>query len=289
MSNAKEIRTQIKSIQNTQKITKAMELVAASKMRKAQMRMEETRPYAEKIRAIASDLARANTEISHPFLDTARGKERVGYIFISTDRGLCGGLNTNLFRAGLNHMREHDIAGKDNIEVATYGQKGLKYLSGVGANVVASKTQFGDAPVLEDLLGPLDIMIKKYLDGELDRVFLVSNSFVNTMSQTPQVDLLLPISEDFGSAEQTHQWDFVYEPSAEALIEDIITRYIEAILRKAVAENIACEMAARMVAMKSATDNAGTLIKDLKLVYNKARQAAITQEISEIVGGAAAV
>ncbi len=287
MSNAKEIRTQIKSIQNTKKITKAMEMVAASKMRKAQSYMEESRPYAKKIKQVAADIAKANTEVSHPFL-VKNTKKNVGYIVVTTDRGLCGGLNINLFKKLVASTKAHHEEGCD-ISIAVYGTKGYKFLSGLGFNIVANKEHLGDQPGLNELLGPIKVMIDSYRAGKLDRVYLVSNIFENTMTQTPEISQLLPVPNFLETDTPDYGWDYIYEPSAEELLESVLIRYIEALIKCAVSENIACEMAARMIAMKNATDNAGTLIDEKQLQYNKARQAAITQELSEIVAGAAAV
>ncbi len=287
MSNAKEIRTQIKSIQNTKKITKAMEMVAASKMRKAQSHMEESRPYAKKIKQVAADIAKANTEVSHPFL-VKNAKKNVGYIVVTTDRGLCGGLNINLFKKLVASTKAHHEEGCD-ISIAVYGTKGYKFLSGLGFNIIANKEHLGDHPGLNELLGPIKVMIDSYREGKLDRIYLVSNNFENTMTQTPEISQLLPVPNFLETDTPDYGWDYIYEPSAEDLLENVLIRYIEALIKCAVSENIACEMAARMIAMKNATDNAGTLIDEKQLQYNKARQSAITQELSEIVAGAAAV
>ncbi len=287
MSNAKEIRTQIKSIQNTKKITKAMEMVAASKMRKAQTHMEESRPYAHKIKMVAADIARANTEIDHPFL-SADKHEKIGYIVVSSDRGLCGGLNINVFKALIQDMQAQEKQGRE-VVVATYGGKATKFLSAIGCKLIASKTNYGDKPSLVDLIGPIRIMIEAYNKGDIDHLYLVSNEFVNTMTQQPTISQLLPVPEKLSEIERQHSWDYLYEPEAGELLNEILLRYIEAQIKSAVSENIACEMAARMIAMKSATDNAGNLIDEKQLQYNKARQASITQELSEIVAGAAAV
>lgn len=287
MSNAKEIRTQIKSIQNTKKITKAMEMVAASKMRKAQIFMDESRPYADKIKQVAADLAKANTEVTHPFL-VKNEKRKVGYIVVTTDRGLCGGLNINLFKKLIASTKAHHDEGCD-ISIAVYGTKGYKFLSGLGFNIVANKEHMGDKPSLNELLGPVNVMIDAYRNSDLDRVYLVSNIFENTMTQTPEISQLLPVPNFLETDTPEYHWDYIYEPSAENLLEKVLVRYTEALIKRAVSENIACEMAARMIAMKNATDNAGTLIDEKQLQYNKARQAAITQELSEIVAGAAAV
>ncbi len=274
MSNAKEIRTQIKSIQNTRKITKAMEMVAASKMRKAQIYMEESRPYARKIKQVAADIAKANTEVSHPFL-IKHEKKNVGYIVVTTDRGLCGGLNINLFKALIASTKAHDEEGC-NISVAVYGTKGYKFLSGLGFDIVANKEHISDQPGLNELLGPIKVMVDNYRAGKLDRIYLVSNNFENMMIQTPAISQLLPVPNFLETDTPSYEWDYLYEPSAEDLLEKVLIRYIEALIKCAVSENIACEMAARMFAMKNATDNAGTLIDEKQLQYNKARQSAIT-------------
>ncbi|MGY0398355.1 MAG: F0F1 ATP synthase subunit gamma [Ostreibacterium sp.] len=287
MSNAKEIRSQIKSIQNTKKITKAMEMVAASKMRKAQSFMEKSRPYADRIKQVAVDLAKASTEVSHPFL-VKREKKKVGYIVVTTDRGLCGGLNIHLFKKLITSTKAHHAEGCD-IAIAVYGTKGYKFLSGLGFNIIANKEHIGDQPGLNKLLGPVKVMIDAYRHGELDRIYLVSNQFENTMTQIPEVSQLLPVPNFLETDTPAYTWDYLYEPSAESLLEKVLIRYIEALIKRAVSENIACEMAARMISMKNATDNAETLIDEKQLQYNKARQSAITQELSEIVAGAAAV
>jgi F-type H+-transporting ATPase subunit gamma len=286
MASGKEIRTQIKSVQNTQKITSAMEMVAASKMRKAQERMTASRPYSKKMRQVIAHLAYAHTEYKHPYL-LDRDVKRVGYIVISSDRGLCGGLNNNLFKATLLHMKEWNEKSVE-VEFCTIGSKALGFFKRLG-NLRAQATQLGDAPSLTDLIGTVKSMLDAYNNGEIDRLFVVSNEFVNTMTQTPRVDQLLPIEHIEQEEDLKHHWDYIYEPDAKAVLDGLMTRYIESLVYQGVVENIACEMASRMVAMKSATDNASDLIDDLQLVYNKARQAAITQEISEIVSGAAAV
>ncbi len=287
MASGKEIRTKIKSIQNTQKITKAMEMVAASKMRKAQDRMKANRPYSLKLREVVGHVASANVEYKHPYLQDRPEPKRVGYIVVSTDRGLCGGLNTNTFKAAVASMKQwndQDVA----IDICTIGKKAQAFFKRIGGNVVGSTIDIGDAPELATLLGSIRIMLDKYEAGEIDRLFVVENEFVNTMTQTPNVTQLIPAvasienNTDFG-------WDYIYEPDAQDVLDHVMERYMESQVYQAVVENIACEMAARMIAMKSASDNAGELIDELQLVYNKARQAAITQEISEIVGGAAAV
>jgi len=288
MAVGKEIRTKIKSIQSTQKITKAMEMVAASKLRKTQDRMRAARPYADKIRNVISHVARASTEYRHPFLQE-REVKRVGYIVISTDRGLCGGLNTNMFRLMTGEMRR---CREENIEadICAIGSKALGFFRRLGGNVVAEVTHMGDTPSFDQLIGPVTVMINAFKEGRIDHLYLVYSELINTMTQKPTLQQLLPAkAEPDESLDDDKHWDYIYEPDAEELLETLLTRYIESRVYRGVVENVACEMAARMIAMKSATDNAGNLISELQLVYNKARQAAITQEISEIVGGAAAV
>lgn len=286
MSGAKEIRTKIKSIQNTQKITKAMEMVAASKMRRAQDRMAASRPYATKMRNVISHLVNANVEYKHPYL-VEREVKRVGYIIISSDRGLCGGLNINLFKQAIGSMKEW--ADKDvEIDVCTIGRKAAGFFRRVNCNLVAETSGLGDKPHLEDLIGVVKVMLDAFDEGRIDRLFLVQNEFVNTMTQRPEAMQLLP-AEPADDQQLKHHWDYIYEPDAKDVLDGLLVRYIESQVYQGVVENVACEMSARMVAMKSATDNAGELINDLQRVYNKARQAAITQEISEIVAGAAAV
>ena len=287
MAGAKEIRTKIKSIQNTQKITKAMEMVAASKMRKAQDRMNAARPYAQKIRNVVAHLAHASTEYHHPFL-LEREPNRIGYLIVSSDRGLCGGLNVNMYRAALNDMDRWQNAG-GQLSFSIIGAKALAFFKRFGANIVSETSHIGDAPSLMDLIGAVKVMLDAYEQVELDRLFFVHNEFVNTMTQKPVVDQLLPLVPDEEESLKKHHWDYLYEPDAKASLDVLLTRYIESLVYQGVVENIACEQSARMVAMKSASDNAGNLIDELQLIYNKARQAAITQEISEIVGGAAAV
>ena len=287
MAGAKEIRTKIKSIQNTQKITKAMEMVAASKMRKAQERMNAARPYAQKIRNVVAHLAHASTEYHHPFL-LEREAKRVGYVIVSSDRGLCGGLNVNMYRAALNDIDHWRNSGAQ-ISFSIIGAKALAFFKRFGANIVSETSHIGDAPALMDLIGAIKVMLDAYEQGELDRLYFVHNEFVNTMTQKPVVDQLLPLVPDEEENLKKHHWDYLYEPDAKASLDVLLTRYIESLVYQGVVENIACEQSARMVAMKSASDNAGNLIDELQLIYNKARQAAITQEISEIVGGAAAV
>jgi len=286
MANAKEIRSQIKSIRNTAKITKAMEMVAAAKMRKAQDRMAASRPYAEKIRTVIGHLMQARPDYRHPFMQEREAK-RVGYIIVSTDRGLCGGLNANLFRHTLREMRAWQEKGVE-VEVCLIGRKAAQFFRRLNVDVVASLQDLGDVPRVQDLIGAIQVMLNSYSDGNLDRLFLVHNVFVNTMSQKPSVVTLLPAQTEDSDQLQKH-WDYIYEPSSMELVEGVLARYIESQVYRGAVENVACEMAARMVAMKSATDNAGKLIDGLQLAYNKARQAAITQELAEIVGGAAAV
>jgi F-type H+-transporting ATPase subunit gamma len=286
MSGAKEIRTKIRSVQNTQKITKAMEMVAASKMRKAQDRMQAARPYAEKMRTVIGHLAMAHPEYKHPFMLT-RDVNRVGFIVISTDRGLCGGLNVNLFRRALAELREWDTKGAE-IDVCVVGNKASAFFRRIGANIVSSVTHLGDLPRLDDLIGTVKVMLDAYTEGRIDRLFLIDNEFVNTMTQRAVVNQLLPIPPSEEEALR-HHWDYIYEPDSKDVLDHLLMRYIESQVYQGAVENVACEMAARMVAMKAASDNAGSLIEELQLMYNKARQAAITQELSEIVGGAAAV
>jgi len=286
MAGAKEIRTKIRSIQNTQKITKAMEMVAASKMRKAQERMRATRPYAEKMRNVVSNLANAHPEYRHSYLEE-RAAKRVGYIVVSTDRGLCGGLNINLFKAMVASMRQWRDQGAE-VDFCVIGSKALAFFKRLGGNVVAQTTHLGDAPALTDLIGTVKVMLDAYSEGRIDRLFLVHNEFVNTMSQNTNVDQLLPV-EPSDLSELKHHWDYIYEPDAKEVLDALMVRYIESLVYRGLMENLACEQSARMVAMKAASDNAGTLIDELQLAYNKARQAAITQELSEIVSGAAAV
>ncbi len=287
MAGAKEIRTQIKSISGTKKITKAMEMVAASKMRRAQERMHQARPYAQKMRNVVSHAASANSEYRHPYLSKRDSVKNIGLIVVSSDRGLCGGLNSNLFRKAVADMSEWNDKGV-GINVCVIGKKAAGFFKRYGANVVSEVTDLGDAPQLEELVGATKIMMDQFANGEIDRLFVVYNNFVNTMTQAPTVEQLIPViaSEE---KETQHHWDYIYEPDAKEIIDALMTRYIESLVYQSVADNSACEQAARMVAMKAATDNAGKLIDELQLVYNKARQAAITQELSEIVGGAAAV
>lgn len=287
MAAAKEIRTKIASVKNTQKITKAMEMVAASKMRKAQNRMQAARPYAGKMRNVIAHLAHANTEYKHPFIIPRTEVKCVGLIIISTDRGLCGGLNSNMFRALLKRMADWD---KQDIglELCVIGTKAVGFFGRLGMNITGQASHLGDEPGVEDLIGTVKIMLDKYIEGGIDELYLASNEFVNSMTQRPTVEELLPLQPS-DEQELKHHWDYIYEPDAKEVIDQLLTRYIESLVYQGVVENIACEQAARMVAMKSASDNAATLIDELQLIYNKARQAAITQELSEIVGGAAAV
>ncbi|MDN6855363.1 F0F1 ATP synthase subunit gamma [Pseudomonas sp. CAN2814] len=286
MAGAKEIRSKIASIKSTQKITNAMEKVAVSKMRKAQMRMAAGRPYAERIRQVIGHLANANPEYRHPFM-VEREVKRVGYIVVSSDRGLAGGLNINLFKALVKDMSGQRDRNAE-IDLCVIGSKGASFFKSYGGNVVAAISHLGEEPSINDLIGSVKVMLDAYLDGRIDRLYVVSNKFVNTMTQKPTVEQLIPlVAED--NAELKHHWDYLYEPDAKALLDGLLVRYVESQVYQAVVENNACEQAARMIAMKNATDNAGDLISGLQLIYNKARQAAITQEISEIVGGAAAV
>ena len=296
MPSGKEIRTKIKSVQNTKKITKAMEMVAASKMRKAQDRMRAARPYSEKIRQLAANLSHANNaDYHHPFLvksgAAAQGEAKpkaVGVILVTTDKGLCGGLNTNILRQVLNSMGQWEEEGVTDIRATCIGNKGLGFMQRLGAKVVSHVVQLGDTPHLEKLIGPIKVMVDAFEKGELDVVYLAYTRFINTMKQEPVVEQLLPLTGERLGTPEGH-WDYLYEPDAHVVIDDMLVRYVEALIYQAVAENMASEQSARMVAMKSATDNAGNVIKELQLVYNKARQASITKEISEIVGGAAAI
>ncbi|MHC8441883.1 MAG: F0F1 ATP synthase subunit gamma [Candidatus Eutrophobiaceae bacterium] len=290
MAGEKEIRGKIASVKNTQKITKAMEMVAASKMRKAKERMHAARPYAKKIRSVIAHVGEAHCEYQHPFLSMrARNKEggNIGLILVSTDRGLCGGLNSNLFRAALRQMQEWEKAG-GSVKMGIIGYKAAGFFGRLGANILGQVSHLGDEPSLEKLLGVAKIMIDAYLKEEIDALYIASNDFVNSMTQNAQFEQLIPI-EPLKQEGYQHHWDFIYEPDAKEVIDVLIERYVESLIYQRVVENISCEQAARMVAMKSASDNAGTLIEELQLIYNKARQAAITQELSEIVSGAAAV
>ena len=296
MAGAKEVRTKIKSVQNTKKITKAMEMVAASKMRKAQDRMRAARPYSEKIRHLTARLSHAtNADYRHPFLmkcDPATHPDckptRVGLILVTTDKGLCGGLNTNVLRLALSRMRQWEQQGVGDIRVTAIGSKGLGFMQRMGAKIASQAVHLGDTPHVEKLIGPIKVMIDAVENGELDVVYIAYTRFINTMKQEPLIEQLLPLTGERLGTPEGH-WDYLVEPDARVVIDDLLVRYVEALIYQAVAENMASEQSARMVAMKSATDNAGNVIKELQLIYNKARQAAITKEISEIVGGAAAV
>ena len=292
MAAGKEIRGKIKSVENTKKITKAMEMVAASKMRKAQERMRAARPYSEKIRNIASNLGKANPEYTHAFMQTNNAKTS-GFIVVTTDKGLCGGMNTNVLRGVTSKLKELQAAGVA-VQAVAIGNKGLGFLNRVGAKVVSHATQLGDTPHLDKLIGPVKVLLDAYAKGEVNAVYLCYTQFINTMKQEAVVQQLLPLSatdmqRQTEASGTQHGWDYIYEPDAQAVIDELLTRYVEALVYQAVAENMASEQSARMVAMKAATDNAGSVIGELKLVYNKTRQAAITKELSEIVAGAAAV
>lgn len=287
MASSKEIRTKIKSVENTRKITKAMEMVAASKMRKAQERMRQARPYAEKIRNVAAHLSYAQSEYKHPFLVKKDQVKNIGLIIVTSDKGLCGGLNTNVLRMSVNQMKQWESQGK-KVHVSALGNKGLGFMTRINANVKSHIIGLGDTPHVEKLIGAIKVMLDAYVNGEVDQLFICYTKFINTMKQDPVVDQLLPLSgEKIGSP--VGPWDYIYEPDAQSVIDQLLTRYIESLIYHGVTENMASEQSARMVAMKSASDNAKNVIGELKLVYNKARQAAITKEISEIVGGAAAV
>ena len=287
MAVGKEIRTKIKSVKSTQKITRAMEMVAASKMRKAQERMAAARPYAQKIRNVIGHLAHAHPEYKHPYLQDREVKKGVGFIIISSDRGLCGGLNSNMFKATVRAMREWNDKGV-KIELCTIGSKANAFFKRLGGNVVAQVSHVGDAPQISDLIGVVKVMLDAYDQGRIDRLFVVYNEFVNTMTQRPNVEQLLPI-HGVDDPQLKHHWDYLYEPDAKDVLDGLLMRYIESLVYHSVVENLSSEQAARMVAMKSASDNAGDIIGELQLIYNKARQASITQELSEIVAGAAAV
>jgi F-type H+-transporting ATPase subunit gamma len=287
MAGSKEIRTKIKSVQNTRKITKAMEMVAASKMRRAQERMRTARPYGEKIRNVAAHISHANPEYRHPFLVDRDSVKRIGLIVVTTDKGLCGGLNTNALRLALNKIKDWEAQGEE-IEVCALGNKGLGFMQRLGARVVSQVTGLGDKPNMEKLIGAVKIMLDGYTQDRFDRLMIVYTKFINTMKQEPVVEQLLPLSGDaLGAPEGS--WDYIYEPDAKGVLDQVLTRYIEALIYQGVAENMASEQSARMVAMKAASDNAGNVIDELTLIYNKTRQASITKELSEIVGGAAAV
>jgi F-type H+-transporting ATPase subunit gamma len=289
MAAGKEIRGKIKSVENTKKITKAMEMVAASKMRKAQARMRAARPYAERVRSLAANLSHATPEYKHPFLVANDSAKAAGFILVTTDKGLCGGLNTNVLRALTAKLREFDAQGV-KAEAVAIGNKGLGFLNRIGAKVVSHATHLGDTPQLEKLIGPVKVLLDAYAAGQLKAVYLCYTRFINTMRQEPVIQQLLPLSdEQMKMQDGKHGWDYIYEPDAKVVIDELLVRYIESLVYQATAENMASEQSARMVAMKSATDNAGNVIAELKLVYNKTRQAAITKELSEIVAGAAAV
>ena len=287
MAGAKEIRSKIASVQNTQKITKAMEMVAASKMRKSQDRMAASRPYADTMRKVIGHLANGNLEYKHPYLEE-RDVKRVGYLVVSTDRGLCGGLNINLFKKLLAEMKAWSDKGVQ-CDIAMIGSKGVSFFNSVGGNIVAQVTGMGDNPSLSELIGPVKVMLQAYDEGRLDRLYVVSNKFINTMSQVPTLTQLLPLPASEDKELKQKAWDYLYEPDPKPLLDTLLRRYVESQVYQGVVENLASEQAARMVAMKAATDNGGSLIKELQLVYNKARQASITQELTEIVGGASAV
>ena len=293
MAAGKEIRGKIKSFENTKKITKAMEMVSVAKMRKAQERMRAARPYAEKIRSLAANLATATPEYRHPFMVANTSAKTTGVILVTTDKGLCGGLNTNVLRAVTNKFRELEASGQ-KIEAVAIGNKGYGFLNRIGARVVSHATQLGDKPTLEKLIGPVKVLFDAYAEGKLSAVYLSYTKFINTIKQEPMVVQLLPLSAESLTVEksaegQSHGWDYIYEPDAATVIDELLLRYTEALVFQALAENMASEHSARMVAMKAATDNAGNLIGELKLIYNRTRQAAITKELSEIVAGAAAV
>ena len=288
MAAGKEIRGKIKSVENTKKITKAMEMVAASKMRKAQERMRAARPYAEKVRNIAAHLSKANPEYIHPFQIANTGAKKVGLIVVTTDKGLCGGLNTNVLRSVTTTLKALDAKGQ-SADIVAIGNKGFSFANRIGAKVVAHVTQLGDTPHLEKLIGPVKVLLDAYAAGELASVQICYTRFINTMKQEALTEQLLPLKAETLASAPAHQWDYIYEPDAKSVIDDLLVRYVEALIFQAVAENMASEQSARMVAMKSATDNAGSVIAELKLIYNKTRQAAITKELSEIVAGAAAV
>ncbi len=289
MASGKEIRNKIKSVESTRKITKAMEMVAASKMRKAQDRMRAARPYSEKIRRVAGNLSHALTDYSHPFLEQRENVKAIGLIAVTSDKGLCGGLNTNLLRLTLGRMKEWDAQGK-KLKVTAIGNKGFGFMMRAGADVVSHVVGMGDTPRLEKLVGPIKVQIDAYINGDIDVLYVAYTRFINTMKQESVIEQLLPLSGDLaGGRERDVNWDYIYEPDTKSVIDDLLLRYIEAITYQSVAENLASEQSARMVAMKSASDNAKNVIGELRLAYNKARQAAITKELSEIVSGAAAV
>ena len=295
MAGSREIRNKIKSVKNTQKITRAMEMVAASKMRKAQERMKKARPYGDKIRNVAAHMSRAHSEYRHPFLVKRDTVKRIGIIVVTSDKGLCGGLNTNVLRMALAKMKAWETE-KEQIEVCCIGNKGLGFMNRFGANIVSHVVGLGDAPNLEKLIGAVKVVLDGYTQDRFDQVFIFYTRFINTMKQEPMMEQLLPLSDaqlhngdEENHSNQNNIWDYIYEPDAKTVIDEIMTRYVEAIIYQALTENLASEQSARMVAMKAASDNAGSVIDELTLIYNKTRQAAITKELSEIVGGAAAV
>lgn len=287
MAGSKEIRTKIKSVENTRKITKAMEMVAASKMRKAQDRMTAARPYAEKIRSVAAHLSHAQSEYKHPFIIQRENIKNIGIIVVTSDKGLCGGLNTNVLRTSISQIKDWEKQGK-KVQVSAIGMKAISFMSRVGANIKSQVSGMGDTPHMEDLLGAIKVMLDAYVAGEIDQLHICYTKFINTMKQEPNMEQLLPLSGDKSETPES-AWDYIYEPDATLVIDALLSRYIETLIYHGVAENMASEQSSRMVAMKAASDNAGNVIDELTLVYNKARQAAITKEISEIVGGAAAV
>jgi F-type H+-transporting ATPase subunit gamma len=288
MAGSKEIRAKIKSVENTRKITRAMEMVAAAKMRKAQDRMRAARPYAEKIRNVAAHLSRANPEYKHPFLVKRDSVKNVGIIVITSDKGLCGGLNTNVLRLTVNSMKSWEGEGK-GLSVCPIGNKGLGFMNRIGAKVKSNLTGLGDTPHIERLIGAVKVMLDAYVAGEIDAIYLSYNHFINTMKQEPRMEQVLPLTSEKLETKKEVTWDYIYEPEAKTVVDELLVRYVESLVYSAVTENMASEQSARMVAMKAASDNAKSVIGELKLVYNKARQAAITREISEIVSGAAAV
>ncbi|MDR3300097.1 MAG: F0F1 ATP synthase subunit gamma [Candidatus Accumulibacter sp.] len=288
MASGKEIRNKIKSVESTRKITKAMEMVAASKMRKAQDRMRAARPYNEKIKRVAGNLSHALSDYSHPFMEEAEEIEAVGLIVVTSDKGLCGGLNTNVLRMALSRMKEWDAQGA-KLKVTAIGNKGLGFMARAGAELVSHVTGLGDEPGLEKLIGPAKVQIDAYMNGDIDVLYIAYTRFINTMKQEPVIEQLLPLSGDLVGSSTHNRWDYIYEPSTKSVVDDLLLRYVEVVLYQAVAENMASEQSARMVAMKSASDNAKSVIGELRLAYNKARQAAITTELTEIVSGAAAV
>lgn len=287
MAVGKEIRTKINSVQSTQKITRAMEMVAASKMRKTQERVLAARPYAKKMSQVIRHLAQSNSEYKHSYM-VERPCENIGVILVSSDRGLCGGLNSNLFRKFIGQLKTWEDEGA-KVTMAAIGSKGEGFLSRIGGNVISSVTHLGESPALEDIIGVVKSMLEAFDEGKIDRIYIAHNNFVNTMTQNPMIEQLIPIHAEELEDQLTHHWDYIYEPDAKEILDQLLIRYIESLVYQGLLENNACEQAARMVAMKSASDNAGNLIDELQLIYNKARQAAITQELSEIVAGAAAV